>query len=328
MTLAPITIAIHTFGRAAHDDLVADVRAGLTRTPKRLPPRWFYDDRGSELFEAITRLPEYYLSRTEASILEVAAPDIVSFVRPLSLVELGAGSSEKTRALIVPAIREGLTCFVPFDVSEAFLQQTAHRVAAEFPGISVYAVVGAFAEHLDRVPRHGRQLVVFLGSTIGNFDDDERTVFLRHVRGLLEPGDAFLLGLDLVKSPAEVTAAYDDSEGVTAAFNRNMLTVVNRELGANFDVDSFEHVAVFNRARSRIEMHLRARQRQHVRIPGAGLTIDFEPGETLLTEISVKFTRETIERSLRESGLGIARWYTDPGERFALCLCVPAPEPV
>ena len=321
MTPAPLTIAIHTFGQDARDDLIADVRAGLTATPKSLPPRWFYDQRGSELFEAITRLPEYCLTRTEAAILEWAAPDVVSAVRPEALVELGAGSSEKTRRLIEAGRRSGLAWFLPFDISEDFLQRAARQVAAEFPGLNVYAVVGDFADHLDRVPRHGRQLIAFLGSTIGNFDQAERLAFLAGVRRLLEPGDAFLLGIDLVKPEAQLVAAYDDAEGVTAEFNRNLLHVLNRELGADFDAGGFEHLALFDRDRSRIEMHLRSRRRQRVRIPAAGLAVDFERGERLLTEISVKFTREGIERDLGESGMRIARWYTDPAERFALCLC-------
>ena len=324
MSLAPLTIAIHTFGQDARDELIADVRTGLTATPKTVPPRWFYDDRGSELFEAITRLPEYYLTRTEASILARAADDIVSAVRPQALVELGAGSSEKTRCLIEAGRRHGLSCFLPFDISEDFLQRAARQVAAEFPGLNVYAMVGAFADHLDRVPRHGRQLIVFLGSTIGNFDDAERLAFLGGVRRLLQPGDAFLLGIDLVKPKEELVAAYDDAAGVTAAFNRNLLRVLNRELGADFDPDGFEHEVLFSHAHSRIEMHLRARRRQHVRIPSAALQVDFEAGERMRTEISVKFTREAIERDLGHGGLRIACWYADAAERFALCLCSPA----
>jgi L-histidine Nalpha-methyltransferase len=321
VTLAPLTIAIHTFGQDVRDDLVADVRAGLTVTPKSLPPRWFYDQRGSQLFEAITRLPEYYLTRTEAAILESAAPDLISAVRPEALVELGAGSSEKTRCLIEAGRRHGLSCFLPFDISEEFLQRAAREVAAEFPGLSVYAVVGAFADHLDRVPRQGRQLIVFLGSTIGNFDEPERLAFLAGIRRLLQPGDAFLLGLDLVKPEAQLVAAYDDAAGVTAEFNRNVLHVLNHELEADFDVAAFEHVALFNRERSRIEMHLESRRRQRVRIPRAALTVDFEPGERLLTEISIKFSRDGIERELGQSGMAVSRWYRDTDERFALCLC-------
>ena len=323
MRLAPVTIAIHTFGQDAREALVSDVRAGLTATPKTLPPRWFYDERGSELFEAITQLPEYYQTRTEAEILRRVAPELIAAVAPETLVELGSGSARKTRVLIDAALGNGLGFFVPFDISETTVQQTARSIAAEFPGLSVYAMVGDFAAHLDRIPRYGRQLVVFLGSTIGNFDDAERRTFLDHVRDLLQPVDAFLLGVDLVKDPAELVAAYDDAQGVTADFNRNVLRVLNRELAADFDVSAFDHVARFNRERSRIEMHLRARSRQRVRLPGAGLTVEFAAGELLMTEISVKFTRASIERALRESGLALIRWYTDAKERFALCLCEP-----
>jgi L-histidine Nalpha-methyltransferase len=323
MIPAPVTIAIHTFGQDAREDLIADVRAGLTATPKTLPPRWLYDERGSELFEAITQLPEYYLTRTEAEILHRVAPEVISAVAPEALVELGSGSARKTRVLIDAALGDRLGFFVLFDISESTLQQTARRIAADFPGLSVYAMVGDFAAHLDRVPRYGRQLVVFLGSTIGNFDDAERRVFLDHVRALLQPGDAFLLGVDLVKDEAELVAAYEDAEGVTAAFNRNVLRVLNRQLAADFDLTAFDHVALFNRERSRIEMHLRSRWRQRVRLPGAGLTVEFAAGELLMTEISVKFTQASVEGALRESGLALTRWYTDAEERFALCLCMP-----
>ncbi len=323
MTLAPLTIAFHTFGRDLREELVADVRAGLRAAPRSMPPRWFYDQRGSQLFEAITRLPEYYLTRAEEAILGSAAEEVIAEVRPEAIVELGAGSSEKTRVLIRAALRHDLSCFVPFDVSETFLEQTARQLATEFPGVSVYAVVGAFAEHLESVPRHGRQLIVFLGSTIGNFDTAERLSFLRGVRGLLAPEDAFLMGVDLVKPEAELTAAYDDAAGVTAEFNRNLLRVLNRDLGADFDPGDFDHVALFDQDRSRIEMHLQARRGQHVRIPGAGLAVDFEPGERMLTEISVKFTRPTLQAELERSGLRVERWYTDRAERYALCLCRP-----
>ncbi|MDQ6900396.1 MAG: L-histidine N(alpha)-methyltransferase [Candidatus Dormibacteraeota bacterium] len=323
MSLAPITIAIHTFGQDVLDDLVRDVRAGLTTQPRSLPPRWFYDDRGSELFEAITELPEYYQTRTEAAILQRIAPEVLSLVRPDTLVELGAGAAVKTQALIDAGVRDGLTCFLPFDISEPTLQQTARRLAGDYPSLRIYAMVGEFKQHLQSVPRYGRQLVVFLGGTIGNFDEPERKEFLDRVGALLQPGDAFLLGIDLVKDGAELVAAYDDAQGVTAEFNLNVLRVVNRELDADFDLHAFQHVAVFNRRQSRIEMHLRSLRTQRVRVPGAQLVVDFEAGETLLTEISQKFTRASIEGSLRASGLTLSDWYTDPGERFALCLCRP-----
>jgi L-histidine Nalpha-methyltransferase len=325
VSLAPITIAIHTFGREVRDDLVRDVRAGLGADPKSLPARWFYDERGSELFEAITRLPEYYQTRTETAILREAAGDVIAHVRPEALVELGAGSAEKTRLLIEPAIRDRLTCFVPFDISEAFLQQAARRLASDFPGLAVYAVVGDFTAHVDRVPRHGQQLVAFLGSTIGNFDDDQRARFLGQVRGLLQPGDAFLLGVDLVKDEADLVAAYNDAAGVTAEFNLNVLRVLNRELGADFDLGAFAHVATFDRDHSRIEMRLRARTAQRVTIPTAQLVVEFAAGETLLTEISVKFTRASIQRELESAGMALARWYTDQRQRFALALSTPKP---
>jgi L-histidine N-alpha-methyltransferase len=323
MTHPPITIAIHTFGRDAHKQLVADVSAGMAGKKKSLAPRWFYDERGSRLFEAITRLHEYYLTRTEAAILERNASEIVASIRPESMVELGAGSAEKTRILIEAGVRDRLSCFVPFDVSEITLQQAAYELASDFPQLSIYAVVGSFGEHLDRVPRYGTQLVLFLGSTIGNFDDREIHAFLDSVRRLLQPGDAFLLGVDLVKDEGQMVSAYNDSQGITADFNLNVLAVLNRELGAGFDLGAFEHLAVFNREESRMEMYLRSRRAQRVLIPGAGLTVDFENGELLLTEISAKFTRESIERRLLESGLSIACWYTDPNNWFALCLCMP-----
>ncbi|MBJ7599798.1 MAG: L-histidine N(alpha)-methyltransferase [Candidatus Nephthysia bennettiae] len=321
MSLAPITIAIHTFGQDVLDDLVRDVRLGLTTRPRSLPPRWFYDDRGSDLFEAITELPEYYQTRTEAAILRRIAPEVLALVRPDTLVELGAGAAVKTQALIEAGVRDGLSCFLPFDISEPTLQQTARRLAGDYPSLRVYAMVGEFKRHLQSVPRYGRQLVVFLGGTIGNFDELERKEFLDRVGGLLQPGDAFLLGIDLVKDEADLVAAYDDAQGVTAEFNLNVLRVVNRELDADFDLEAFEHVAVFNRSRERIEMYLRSRRPQRVRIPGARLEVDFEQGEMLMTEISQKFTRASVERSLGASGLSLGEWYTDPDERFALCLC-------
>lgn len=327
MSLAPITIAIHTFGQDVLDDLVRDVRTGLTARPRSLPPRWFYDDRGSALFEAITRLPEYYQTRTEAAILQRIAPEVLSLVRPETLVELGAGAAVKTQALIEAGVRDGLTCFLPFDISEPTLQQTARRLAGVYPSLRIYAMVGEFKQHLGSVPRYGRQLVVFLGGTIGNFDELERKEFLDRVGGLLHPGDAFLLGIDLVKDESELVAAYDDAQGVTAEFNLNVLRVVNRELDADFDLDAFQHVATYDGRRERIEMYLRSLRPQRVRVPGAGLEADFEEGELLMTEISQKFTRASIEASLQASGLSVSDWYTDPRERFALCLCRPNRSP-
>jgi L-histidine Nalpha-methyltransferase len=326
MSLAPLTVAVHTVGRSARDELVADVRAGLAAPPRWLPPRWFYDEEGSRLFDRITELPEYYQTRTETAILRAVAPRVAALTRPEALVELGAGSCTKTR-LLIDACRElgTLRSFTPFDVSEAVVHRTAHELVDEYPGLTVYGMVGDFSSHLGHIPRLGRRLVVFLGSTIGNLDLDERAGFLAEVRSLLEPEDAFLCGFDLVKDPGELVAAYDDSAGVTAAFNRNVLRVVNHHLGADFDPSAFDHVALYDPVRQRIEMHLRSVPRQRVAIPGAGMQVDFAAGETLRTEISVKFTRATVEGCLDEASMRLAGWFTDPGERFALALATPTP---
>jgi L-histidine N-alpha-methyltransferase len=322
MRLAPITIAIHAFGRNWLDALVADVREGLTRSPKSLPSRWFYDERGSELFEKITALPEYYQTRTEADILRAHAADIVGAVRPETIVELGAGFCTKTRHLLRAAKEAGtIETFLPMDISEAILQRTARDLVEEFDGLKVYAMVGDFVEHIDQVPRlGGRQLVVFLGSTVGNFDRSARANFLRNVRALLEPGDAFLLGVDLVKDRRELVAAYDDAQGVTAEFNLNLLRMINRELSADFNLEAFEHVALYNEAESRIEMLLRSARDQTVRIPGAGIEVGYAKGELMLTEISVKFTPESVAAEFAAAGIELTSVYTDVAERFALVL--------
>jgi len=322
--LAPLTLAVHTVGRSARADLVADVQHGLAATPKTLPPRWFYDEHGSQLFDRITELPEYYQTRTETRILHDCARTVAAAVRPESLVELGAGSCAKTRILLDAAHAEGsLATFVPFDVSDAALSHAAHGLLDDYPWLCIYGLVGDFATHLSYIPRLGRRLVAFLGSTIGNLDGTERRRFLADVRGLLAPGDAFLIGLDLVKPREELIAAYDDSSGVTAEFNRNVLRVINRELQATFDVDDFAHVAVWNDAESRIEMHLRAARDLTVDIPGAEMRVDFAQGETVRTEISCKFTRQSGEAMLRDAAMRVVQWHTDPRGRFALALALP-----
>ncbi|MBV9119153.1 MAG: L-histidine N(alpha)-methyltransferase [Chloroflexi bacterium] len=321
---APLTVHFHSLGQGKRQALIADVRAGLTRTPKELPPRWFYDDYGSELFEQITELPEYYQTRTEAAILQACAADLARRVEPEAIVELGSGASTKTRLLIEAAYQSGtLRHFVPFDVSAAIVEQSAIRLLADFPELAVHAVIGDFGEHLDRIPRHGRQLVIFLGGTMGNFLPDQRARFLRDVREMLQPGDAFLLGVDLVKDAAELVAAYDDAQGVTAAFNLNVLRVINNELGANFELEHFEHVARFDTSTNWIEMHLRSLRDQEVSIPGADLSVRFAQGETVRTEISAKFTRATIEKAFAGAGLRLEAWYTDERGRFAEALAVP-----
>jgi L-histidine Nalpha-methyltransferase len=321
MISPPITIEIHSVGRRDREDLINDVRAGFARRPKELHPRWFYDERGSQLFEEITELPEYYLTRTEAEILERYAPEIVAATQPGTIAELGAGSSTKTRILMDAAWQAGiLSRFVPFDVSAEVVERAARELIDAFPGLTVHAVIGSFDAHMERIPRFGRQLIAFLGSTIGNFDGQEQVAFLSTVRRLLQPDDAFLLGVDLVKDPGELTAAYNDTAGVTAEFNRNMLAVLNHELDADFDLDTFEHVAVYNAELTRIEMYLRSVLDQWVSIPGASLRVHFDSGEALRTEISVKFTRPMVETALAKAGMRVTGWYTDNRERFALVL--------
>ncbi len=319
--IAPLTVEFHHLGLDKRQALVDDVRAGLTQAPKQLPPIWFYDDRGSDLFEQITELPEYYQTRTEAAILRAYAEVIARQTCPNVILELGAGSSTKTRILIEAARRvANLERFVPFDVSDGIVQQSARELLRDFPGLTVHAVIGDFLEHLDRIPRFGRQLVVFLGSTIGNFFPDQRQRFLSDVRGLLQADDSFLLGVDLVKDQAELVAAYDDAQGVTAAFNLNVLSVINRELDADFDLKAFAHLARYDTENDWIEMHLRSLRRQTVRIPGAGLSVDFQDGELMRTEISAKFTRAKLEACFVQAGLRLDAWYTDDRQRFALAL--------
>lgn len=307
------------------EQMAADVRAGLTATPKVLPPKYFYDARGSELFDEITRLPEYYPTRTERAILLERAAGIAAVTRAETLIELGSGTSEKTR-LLLRALGEAGTLhrFVPFDVDPAVLKDASAAVSDEFPGLSVEPVVGDFERHLGELPRHPRRLVAFLGSTIGNLDPEQRRGFLRDLRATLRPGDAFLLGTDLVKSPQRLVAAYDDAAGVTAAFNKNLLTVLNRDLGADFDPAEFDHVAVWDAEREWIEMRLRSRQEQTVRVSTLDLAVQFGRGEELRTEISAKFRRPTVERELSAAGLRLTEWWTDAAGDFALSLSVPA----
>jgi L-histidine Nalpha-methyltransferase len=307
------------------EQMAADVRAGLTATPKVLPPKYFYDARGSELFDEITRLPEYYPTRTERSILLARAAGIAVITRAETLIELGSGTSEKTR-LLLRALREAGTLrrFVPFDVDPAVLKDASAAVSEEFPGLAVEPVVGDFETHLGELPRHPRRLVAFLGSTIGNLDPAQRREFLCDLRGTLRPGDAFLLGTDLVKSSERLVAAYDDAAGVTAAFNKNLLTVLNRDLGADFDPAEFDHVAVWDAEQEWMEMRLRSRQDQTVRVAGVDLDVHFARGEELRTEISAKFRRPTVEAELSAAGLRLTQWWTDPAGDFALSLSVPA----
>ncbi|CCK25711.1 s-adenosyl-L-methionine-dependentmethyltransferase [Streptomyces davaonensis JCM 4913] len=300
--------------------LRADVLHGLTRTPKTLPPKWFYDAVGSELFEQITELPEYYPTRAEREILIARAPEIAAATRARTLVELGSGSSEKTRYLI-DALTE-LHTYVPVDVSDSALTQAGHALIEERPGLDVHALIADFTGGLTLPDTPGPRLVAFLGGTIGNLLPAERADFLARVRSLLVPGDALLLGTDLVKDEKVLVRAYDDAAGVTAEFNKNVLTVVNRELGADFDPGAFDHVALWDAENEWIEMRLRSRTAQTVKVPALDLAVDFAAGEELYTEISAKFRKEGVRAELSTAGLELSHWWTDEEGRFALSLSV------
>jgi L-histidine N-alpha-methyltransferase len=319
---SPTTVAFDVL--LTPDDLAAalrhDVRSGLTAAAKTLPPKWFYDDRGSELFEAITQLPEYYPTRREREILLREAGTIARRANADTLVELGSGTSEKTRILLDAWSAAGLRRFVPFDVSEATLVQASRAIAQEYAGVEVHAVVGDFERHLGALPTGGRRTVAFLGSTIGNFAPAPRRRFLDGLRATLAPGDSLLLGTDLVKDRDRLVAAYDDAAGVTAEFNRNVLRVVNRELGADFDVERFAHVAVWDPGAEWIEMRLRADAEQAVAIPGLGIDVSFAAGEEVRTEISAKFRRPGVAAELGAAGFELDRWWTDAAGEFALSL--------
>jgi L-histidine N-alpha-methyltransferase len=300
--------------------LRADVQQGLTRTPKTLPPKWFYDAHGSELFEQITELPEYYPTRAEREILVGRAGDIEAATGARTLVELGSGSSEKTRYLIDALT--GLHMYVPVDVSESALRQAGHALIEERPSLNVHALIADFTGALTLPETPGPRLLAFLGGTIGNLLPAERATFLAGIRSLLSPGDALLLGTDLVKDEKVLVRAYDDAAGVTAAFNKNVLTVVNRELGADFDPGTFDHVALWDAGNEWIEMRLRSRTEQTVKIPALDLAVDFAAGEELRTEVSAKFRKEGVRGELSEAGLELAHWWTDREGRFALSLSV------
>ncbi|MFK0158396.1 L-histidine N(alpha)-methyltransferase [Streptomyces sp. NPDC090493] len=300
--------------------LRADVLTGLTATPKTLPPKWFYDARGSELFEQITELPEYYPTRAEREILRARSGEIAAASGARTLVELGSGSSEKTR-LLIDALT-GLEVYVPVDVSESALTQAGEALVAERPGLSVHALIADFTGRLELPETPGPRLLVFLGGTIGNLLPAERAEFLASVRRRLAPGDALLLGTDLVKDEGVLVRAYDDAAGVTAEFNKNVLAVVDRELDADFDPDAFDHVALWDAENEWIEMRLRSRVAQTVKVPALDLAVDFAAGEELRTEVSAKFRRDGVTGELAAAGLELTNWWTDAEGRFALSLSV------
>ena len=305
-----------------HRSLADDVLDGLTRPFKELPPKHFYDARGAELFDRICELPEYYPTRTERAILQADAAEIAELTGAVELVELGSGTAAKTRVLLdAMAARGTLERYVPIDVTETMVRDCAEALVQEYPGLAVHGVIGDFERHLGRIPpARGPRLFALLGGTLGNFTPGSRRRFLRGLARLMEREDHLLLGCDLVKDPAVIEAAYNDSEGVTAEFNRNVLRVINRELDADFDPDEFEHVAFFDPHHEWVEMRLRASRPQEVSLTGLALRVDFAEGEELRTEISAKFTPERLQGDLAAAGLEAVGWHTDPNELFALSL--------
>jgi L-histidine N-alpha-methyltransferase len=323
--LSTDAILVESYVGAGEERALADdVLDGLTRPFKEIPPKHFYDEVGAELFDRICDLPEYYPTRCERLILEERSADIVAATGAAELVELGSGTAAKTRLLLRAMSEAGtLRRYVPVDVTEAMVLECADTLVDEFPGLQVHGIVGDFERHLRHIPPpdDGPRMVAFLGGTIGNFTPGSRRRFLRTVAKLLRPGvDRLLLGTDLVKDPAILEAAYDDSAGVTAEFNRNVLRVINRELDADFDVDAFDHVAFFDREREWVEMRLRAQRHMHVRVGKLGLDVVFAPREELRTEISAKFTPQRLRGDLAAGGLDLRGLMTDPDDLFALSL--------
>ena len=325
VTTPGIEIEVHLGPDEWERSLREEALAGLTSDPKVLAPTWLYDERGCDLFDQITRLPEYYPTRAERSILLRRALDIAERSGADTLVELGAGTAEKTRILLDAMSLHGrLTRYVPFDVAESTLRATAEAVAAEHPTLRVEGVVGDFRRHLGELPRGGRRLIAFLGGTIGNLEPHDRAEMLATIAAGMVRGDAFLLGTDLVKDRERLVAAYDDAAGVTAAFNKNVLQVLNDRLDADFDLDAFDHVARFDEDHEWIEMRLRARRAQTAHVRALGITLQLADGEDLRTEISAKFRPEGVEAELAAAGLELAEWWTDDGGDFALSLAVRA----
>ncbi|WP_420640422.1 L-histidine N(alpha)-methyltransferase [Candidatus Poriferisocius sp.] len=314
-------IDVHLHPEWLDQQLRADVAEGLAARPRELPPKWFYDDRGSDLFDQITRLPDYYPTRREREILAREVAVIAELSGADTIVELGSGTSEKTRIVLDACTATGrLRRYVPFDSSEATLQAAAVELAAAYPGLAVHGVVGDFEHHLSAIPAGGCRLLMLLGGTIGNFPTESRKDFLATVADTMAPGDCFLLGFDLVKDHHRLVAAYDDPDGVTAAFNRNVLSVINRRLEADFDPEQFAHEARFDADEEWIEMWLRSRRAQRVTIEGLGMSVDFAAGEPIRTEISAKFRPENIGPELAAVGLAMEHLWTDAQGDYALTL--------
>ena len=319
------TIDVHLSADEVRRQMRGDAIKGLQGRPKSIPPVWFYDERGSRLFEDITQLPEYYPTRAERALLEAHAPEIAELSKADTLVELGAGACDKTRILLTAMQEAGtLSRYVPFDVSDDFLRDVAATLAEEYDLLDIHVVIGDFHHHLGEIPADGRRLIAFLGGTIGNLDPAQRARFLSELHSTMADGDSLLLGTDLVKDRARLVAAYDDAAGVTADFNRNVLHVLNEQLGGDFDPDRFRHVALWNEDEQWIEMRLRAEEATEVTLRGADIVVRFDEGEDLLTEISSKFTPQRVERELRQAGFAVeGMWGADDGE-FLLTLAHPS----
>jgi L-histidine Nalpha-methyltransferase len=318
------TIDVHLSPDDVRQRMRADAIRGLQAAHKSIPPVWFYDERGSQLFEQITHLPEYYPTRAERHLLELHAPTIGELSKADTLVELGAGACDKTRVLLSALQQLGtLATYVPFDVSDEFLRDAASMLSSEYDPLAVHLVIGDFSEHLAEIPVDGRRMIAFLGGTIGNLDPTERARFLFDLNCTMSSDDSLLLGTDLVKDRRRLVAAYDDAAGVTAAFNKNVLHVLNEQLGGDFDPDLFTHVALWNEAEQWIEMRLRATDATEVTLRDAGISVSFAPGEEILTEISAKFTPARIEEELGAAGFVVdGMWGADEGE-FLLTLAHP-----
>lgn len=322
-----LEIDVHVDSGGALAEMGREVREGLESRPRRIPSKYFYDQRGSLLFERITELPEYYLTRAEERLLDRTAQEIADRARPRDLIELGPGPAKKTRRLIEAGRQAGsLSRYVPVEVSREIAERMARELVVRYPGLRVHVVVGDFESHLDEIPAGGPRLLAFLGSTIGNFPHDEAAALLREFRALLEEGSGaegegmLLLGTDLVKDTETLEAAYNDSQGVTEEFNKNILNVLNQQLDADFDIDAFDHVSRYSEDRARIETFLESQRRQTVRLRDIEQEVVFEKGELLATEVSCKYTRESVEELLEAAGLEMRHWYADEDETFALSL--------
>jgi len=318
------TIDVHLSADEVRSQMRTDALQGLQGDEKSIPPVWFYDERGSRLFEEITQLPEYYPTRAERALLEAHAPAIAELSKADTLVELGAGACDKTRVLLTALQETGmLSRYVPFDVSDDFVRSAVTALSREYDALDIHVVIGDFHQHLGEIPSEGRRMIAFLGGTIGNLDPAQRARFLFDLNCTMSSDDSLLLGTDLVKDPSRLVAAYDDAAGVTADFNRNVLRVLNEQLGGNFDPDNFRHVALWNEQQQWIEMRLRAEAAAEVSLADAGITVRFDEGEDLLTEISAKFTPERVARELSEAGFVVEEmWGAEDGE-FLLSLAHP-----